>query len=556
MKESWGKKTTVCGLLLLLIGASSVAASTASVMIQNQMSQIPTNHSVSSSGTEWWPMFHHDQYHTGYSTGPAPETNYTLWSTKIGNIELSSPTVVNGKVYIGDFDNTLHCLNAITGDELWNYTTTMIIESSAAVVNGKVYFGADQLYCLDADTGSLVWSYTTNAWFVASPTVVGTALYVGDYENGTFLCLNAETGKQLWNFSADASIVSSAAVAENQVYFASVRTLFCLNATTGVERWNRTIGISEVFSSPTLVSGNLLIGSDDGHFYCLNATNGSERWNYSVGGWIVSTPAVSNNRVYFGDDAANLYCLNLSDGSLVWTVHTKNSIFSSPALADGKVYVGSEDHTLSCYNMDTGSLIWNYTTGDGIASSPGIANGRIYIGSYDGTVYCFGNENQAPLPITIVGPTIGQVGSVYQFNITILDPDGDLVYCLLDWGDGNTSWWLGPFDSGVAFSASHAWSQPGTYEIKVKAKDSYGAESNWSEPMTITIVELTPAIVLGLFNNLNHTGGLLIIEPRLLLILPSENKIYTTGTIVLSDDFLGFRGVIFIVGKGNIAILP
>lgn len=56
-----------------------------------------------------------------------------------------------------------------------------------------------------------------------------------------------------------------------------------------------------------------------------------------------------------------------------------------------------------------------------------------------------------------------------------------------DWGDGNQSDWLGPFDSGAQATAEKSWSVKGQYNIKVKAKDTKGAESTWSDSLPITM---------------------------------------------------------------------
>jgi len=58
---------------------------------------------------------------------------------------------------------------------------------------------------------------------------------------------------------------------------------------------------------------------------------------------------------------------------------------------------------------------------------------------------------------------------------------------MFNWDDGTSSEWLGPYPSGSAISASHSWSDIGTYDVKVKAKDTNGATSGWSPPHTITI---------------------------------------------------------------------
>jgi hypothetical protein len=67
------------------------------------------------------------------------------------------------------------------------------------------------------------------------------------------------------------------------------------------------------------------------------------------------------------------------------------------------------------------------------------------------------------------------------------DADGDMIYYLWDWGDGNFSEWLGPFASNLTATAQHSWSVKGTYSIRVKAKDVYDTESNWSEPLAVTM---------------------------------------------------------------------
>jgi hypothetical protein len=88
-------------------------------------------------------------------------------------------------------------------------------------------------------------------------------------------------------------------------------------------------------------------------------------------------------------------------------------------------------------------------------------------------------NNNPPNTPTIDGPASGTPGVAYLYTFSTTDPDGDIVYYFVDWGDGTTSGWLGPHQSGVQASASHSWSQQGTYVIKVKAKDIVGDESGW-----------------------------------------------------------------------------
>jgi agmatine deiminase len=85
------------------------------------------------------------------------------------------------------------------------------------------------------------------------------------------------------------------------------------------------------------------------------------------------------------------------------------------------------------------------------------------------------------------GEVSGKIGMTYIYTTQTTDVDGDQVYYKWDWGDGNFSDWIGPFDSGVDATAEKSWEEKGTYSIRVKAKDVYGNESGWSDPLAVTM---------------------------------------------------------------------
>lgn len=88
------------------------------------------------------------------------------------------------------------------------------------------------------------------------------------------------------------------------------------------------------------------------------------------------------------------------------------------------------------------------------------------------------------------GPISGEIGIEYTYMIRTTDPDGDMLKYCCDWGD-NTINWTEWFKSGETASLSHTWAKPGDYEIRVKARDEYGLDSEWSEPLTVTMVSPT-----------------------------------------------------------------
>jgi hypothetical protein len=96
-------------------------------------------------------------------------------------------------------------------------------------------------------------------------------------------------------------------------------------------------------------------------------------------------------------------------------------------------------------------------------------------------------NNPPEKPATPTGPASGKPGTSYLYTTSTTDPDGDQVFYMWDWGDGNFSDWIGPFNSGASATATYSWTEQGTYSIKVKAKDTFGDESVWSDPLPITM---------------------------------------------------------------------
>jgi hypothetical protein len=112
-------------------------------------------------------------------------------------------------------------------------------------------------------------------------------------------------------------------------------------------------------------------------------------------------------------------------------------------------------------------------------------------------------NNPPEKPSLPSGPTIGKTSINYTFITSTTDPDTDDLYYQWDWGN-EVSDWLGPYASGQSVQAIHSWSTAGDYPVKVKAKDTYGSQSTWSDTLTIHVV-VGPQIEIGTIS-----GGLKI----------------------------------------------
>jgi len=96
---------------------------------------------------------------------------------------------------------------------------------------------------------------------------------------------------------------------------------------------------------------------------------------------------------------------------------------------------------------------------------------------YTYQIYSYKNIiNSAPDAPTISGPYWGKAGTAYTFKFTSTDIDEDAIAeFIVNWGDTGYVTIAGPSPA----SSNHTWSSDGTYTIMAKARDIYGAESDW-----------------------------------------------------------------------------
>jgi len=124
-----------------------------------------------------------------------------------------------------------------------------------------------------------------------------------------------------------------------------------------------------------------------------------------------------------------------------------------------------------------------YTTGYFDVSATFGTTTLISEGNYDVFIAKLSHEgvNQPPDAPIIDGPSNGKAGTSYEYSFTSTDPESDdIAEYIVNWGDGPDEIIIGPFASGSPATKSHTWSEQGTYLIQAKAKDIWGAESDWT----------------------------------------------------------------------------
>jgi len=349
MRKYLLKKESVFGIIVLLIGAGVFpVAGTINDnenVIENQIQvESEKQNNAAFKDVDWWPMFHHDLNNSGFSTSKyAPQTSNILWTFETGLFVMSSPAVVNSKVYVGSFDEYFYCLDIDTGALIWkNFIPGGTCAGSACVVGGRVYVGTgyDHVFCWDADTGAEIWRFYKGYGLPLSPAVSDGKVYmpyVIDNFKPRISCLDADTGTEIWNRNFADGEISHVALCEGKVYVSHYYgLLYCLDSETGETVWEKTTGGRH--GAPAIAKGRVYASADG--IRCYDADTGEEIWHYK-GQWSYCAPAVAYDRVYYTSSAGKILCLDADTGDNLWVYDIGSGYehaIPTPAIADDKMY--------------------------------------------------------------------------------------------------------------------------------------------------------------------------------------------------------------------------
>jgi outer membrane protein assembly factor BamB len=83
----------------------------------------------------------------------------------------------------------VHCLSAATGKRLWTFTTRARVESSPTLADGRVFVGSNdgRFYVLDFKTGAKVWEFNAGAPLSASAAIASGRVVIGS-QDGRLYC--------------------------------------------------------------------------------------------------------------------------------------------------------------------------------------------------------------------------------------------------------------------------------------------------------------------------------------------------------------------------------
>ena len=377
------------------------------------------------------------------SDNPAPTPvppDDSLWQYDAGTedeLVIVSPTVADGVVYAGSYENQVYALDAETGELLWQFEVPGDWYSPPPIVgNGVVVVGAasqDTLYVLDGSTGELLWSTEwRGGGSVNTPAVSGSTLYVGSGSGEDFTvsaidvsgnqiwsstvprsifplffpltavgnnayvsdnhrvhALSAATGEKVW--TAELATQAPPTVYEGRVYFVANHTAQALDETTGELIWSYKpviTGTRAYLRAPAVVDGICYLPADELH--ALDAAIGSLLWSAEVDLGI-GTPVVAGDMVFATSIFGDLYALEATTGDVAWTSERGGRL----QMVDGILYSHSPlTHELRAFDPSTGKPVWIFSEAyfvGGEGDSYAVSGNVVYV-SYVPTSWAAGQE--------------------------------------------------------------------------------------------------------------------------------------------------------------------
>lgn len=340
--------------------------------------------------------------------------NKIAWKFKTGAAVRSTAVVVDKTVYVGSSDHFLYALSGSDGTLQWKVNCESAVSSSPAYSNGIVYILSEQqvLYALKSANGKLQWKKKIGEdkaypwgfdYYFSSPVIKSDSLFIASAD-GKLFCLDKKTGQTIWEAQHDYFFRATPAIADGSLYIGDTNgDFYSFESATGKRQWvyhtfgsalnNDTIGFDRkaILSSAVVEDDAVAFGSRDGFLYCLNRQDGSLRWAFDHKvSWVISSPSVVDGNVITGtSDGHFVQSVNIQTGKENWRTYGAAPVWSSPFVVGNSIYIGGNEGLLFCINKNTGTKAAHpFVVNAKIFSSPVVADNHLYFGADDGIFYC------------------------------------------------------------------------------------------------------------------------------------------------------------------------
>jgi outer membrane protein assembly factor BamB len=267
-----------------------------------------------------------------------------IWRTKLSGAVISSCHIYQDSYIIADDRGTVYRIasnGSIIWDELMSdagiWASPLLIEDQGMFILGDI---VNHLWFMDLDDGSLIDEMTFGDYTEMYSSGIykdGIFYTVGGYDK-KFYAIDVASREISWYFDIGHDAYSTPVIEGDRIYFGSFEFTWCLpledpdgngNISEDEVIWSSPTHDFQGGSSPMVVDGKILIGSDDWNLYCFDKETGEELWTYETRGYIYSSPALFEEKLYFGSSDRNVYCIGKRPPGLVMEAKSIESEITS-----------------------------------------------------------------------------------------------------------------------------------------------------------------------------------------------------------------------------------
>ncbi|MEE9285761.1 MAG: PQQ-binding-like beta-propeller repeat protein, partial [Dehalococcoidia bacterium] len=228
-----------------------------------------------------------------------------------------SPALYEGRVIVADDKGFVYAIGTEGGREEWKVELSdKRFWSSPTVVDGVVYIGGmdKRLYALDIETGAIVWVFKAGGAIASTPLVVGDLVYVGAFDR-KFYAIDRATGEERGVFKVDHWVWNDAIHHNGVIYVGSLGgTFYALEVETLMEVWRfPPKGSPEpkkaIRSAAVIVDDRIFIATRSGNVQSLRLDTGNQdrRESFPIGAKVLASLAVADGVLYVSDQNERLH---------------------------------------------------------------------------------------------------------------------------------------------------------------------------------------------------------------------------------------------------------
>lgn len=323
----------------------------------------------------------------------------------------ASPVSSEGVVFVLDSKQSVHAIDALTGDKKWSIELPPLRKQDRVASGGGLAVSGDRLIvasgygyvaALSTADGSEVWRRLMQAPVTGAPTIGEENVFVTTSNNEIYV-LRLEDGQVLWSDQAIAEsarvlsapspalsgdiVVAPFSSGELIAYVPANGRRLWTNSLTRGGRYTPISSINDIAGRPVFSEGLVIAASQSGVLAGVDQLSGEQRWSITFGS--IQTPAVSGQFVFAVNTEGQVVCVDKNDGGVIWVKQLdafenekkrKNRIvWTGPVIASGKLILASSRGKVVALSPQSGEIVNEVKVGDAVYIEPIVAQERVYL---------------------------------------------------------------------------------------------------------------------------------------------------------------------------------